>query len=95
MSSVEVYNIKTDQWSFSEKRQSFPFDSASSFIDGDNIILLGGYNYKDDQAIDKIFKFSTNKTKSKKLTLLKAKLHSITCQHVCAVLKVPHECSSL
>ena len=88
--SVEAYDIQANQWSFVEKQPGFRYDCAASFVDGESIFLLGGYNYKEDLACDHISVFSTREIRSRNITLLKQKLKNITCQHVCAILKMPN-----
>ena len=88
--SIEAYNIQTDQWSFVEKEPGFPYDAAASFVDGDDIFILGGYNYKNDLASNNITMLCTShKNNTGQFRVLKPKLRNITCQHVTGVLKMP------
>ena len=87
--SIEAYDIETDQWSFVEEKPGFPYDAAASFVDRDNIFILGGYNYEKDLASNNMAVLSTcNEKNTGKINVLKAKLRNITCQHVCTVLKM-------
>ena len=90
VSSIEAYDIQANQWSFVEKQPGFRYDGAASFVDGESIILLGGYNYREDLASDHISAFSTRKMRSRNITLMRQKLKNITCQHVCAIIKMPY-----
>ena len=86
--SIEMYDILENQWSLVEQEPGFPYDSAASYVDGENIIILGGYNYEDDSASSNVTVFSPNHRGPTCIKHLLAQLKNITCQHACAVLKM-------
>ena len=86
--SIEMYSIAQNQWSLIEKKPGFPYDSAAAYVDGDRIIVLGGYNYVNDSATDHISVFSTKQKNSPLVTTLTTKLKNIICQHTCVLLKM-------
>ena len=86
--SIEMYDILQNQWSFVEQEPGFGYDSAAAYVDGENIVILGGYNYEDDSASSHITVFSLNHAGPTCIKTLGAQLKTITCQHACVVLKM-------
>ncbi len=83
-----MFDVEGNQWSIVEKHPGFPHDSAGAYVDGDHIVLLGGYAYQDDVALDSVSVFSREENEHGHVRPLKAKLQLPGCQLACAVLKM-------
>ena len=87
VSSIEMYDILQNQWTIVEKAPGFPYYAASSFVEGTNIFLLGGFSGDSDTSSKCVSVFDS---KSKKICVLKQKFRRAIWDIVCCVLKLQH-----
>ena len=85
--SVEMYDTEVNQWTtVIESDPSTLMHAAASFIDGKNVIIVGGYNMETKDTSDHIVVFDTE---SRGITTLNPRLEYSLCRHVCATMKIP------
>ena len=86
VSSIEMYDVAENQWTTVVQSDSTTLmHAAASFVDGWNIVIVGGYNMETRDNSDFLSVFDT---KSNTITTLKPKLEYSPCRHVCTVLKI-------
>ena len=83
--SVEMYDILQNQWTIVVKEPGFPCELTASFVDGRNIVILGGYNEEGKNTTDSIIFFNTE---TRRITTLEAELPVYMCHHDCIILKM-------
>ena len=85
--SVEMYDTEVNQWTtVIESDPSTLMHAAASFIDGKNVVVVGGYNMETKDTSDHIVVFDTE---SRGITTLKPRLEYSLCRHVCTTMKIP------
>ena len=83
--SIEIYDILENQWTVVENEPGFPYDSTASFVDGQNIVITGGWNYETKELVNLVHVFDSE---SQKITVLQSKLPNAIRRHACTVLKM-------
>ena len=82
--SVEMYDILQNQWTVVEEGARVPY-AAASFVDGKDIVVLGGVKVRHIEESDCIYVFNTE---SKKTSTLRSKLPTPISGHSCLFLKL-------
>ena len=82
--SVEMYDIVQNQWTVVEEGARLPYPAAS-FVDGKDIMVLGGVKVRHIEESDCIYVFNTE---SKKTSTLRSKLPTPISGHSCLFLKL-------
>ena len=84
--SVEMYDTDVNQWTtVIETDPSTLMHAAASFVDGKNVVIVGGYNMEIKDTSGHIAVFDTE---SLCVTTLIARLEYSLCRHVCTTMKI-------